>query len=104
MGGLTIDYATRSVSVNNRQVQLTSTEYNLLYELAVNAGRVLTHRQLLKRVWDMEDFGDSSLVRSFVKKLRSKLADKARNPTYIFTEPRVGYRLEKAEDSEEMTA
>ena len=103
MGGLTIDYATRSVSVNNRQVQLTSTEYNLLYELAVNAGRVLTHRQLLERVWDMEDFSDSSLVRSFVKKLRSKLADKARNPTYIFTEPRVGYRMAKAEDSEEMT-
>ena len=44
----------------------------------------------------MEDFSDSSLVRSFVKKLRSKLADKARNPTYIFTEPRVGYRMAKS--------
>ena len=97
LGGLTIDYAERTVSVHDRPVQLTATEYTLLYELSTNAGRVLSHDQLLERVWGMEAFGDAGLVRSFVKKLRRKLRDDARDPTYIFTEARVGYRMAKAE-------
>jgi len=102
LGGLTIDYAERTVSVHERPVQLTATEYTLLYELSTNAGRVLSHDQLLERVWGMEAFGDSRLVRSFVKKLRRKLRDDARDPTYIFTEARVGYRMAKAERPGEM--
>ena len=81
---------------------MTATEYTLLYELSTNAGRVLSHDQLLERVWGMEAFGDSRLVRSFVKKLRRKLRDDARDPTYIFTEARVGYRMAKAERPGEM--
>ena len=103
LGSLCIDYAERIVSVNNHRVQLTATEYTLLYELSVNAGRVLSYDQLLQRVWDIDDFGDSRVVRSFVKKLRRKLSDDAGNPTYIFTEPRVGYRMAKAEEPREMT-
>ena len=95
LGQLTIDYAARRVTVGGRAVQLTATEYKLLTELSKNAGRVLTHVQLLRRVWGTDYSEDSRLLRSFVKKLRRKLGDDARNPMYIITEPRVGYRMEK---------
>ena len=72
----------------------------MLYELSVNIGRVLTHDQLLQRVWGMERTGEPGLVRNVVKRLRRKLGDDADNPTYIFTEPRVGYRMAKAETPE----
>ncbi len=93
LGGLTIDYARRRVTVQNRPVRLTTTEYNLLHTLAVNAGRVLSHDQLLEHVWNESEAGNSKLLRSFVRQLRRKLGDDARNPTYIFTEPKVGYRM-----------
>ena len=96
LGDLTINYAERRVTVAGRPVQLTATEYNLLFELSVNAGRVLTQDQLLRRIWGPDYSGDSRLLRSFVKKLRRKLKDDANSPTYIFTEPRVGYRMTKA--------
>ena len=80
-----------------RPVQLTATEYRLAVELSVNAGRTMTQDQLLNRVWGSSYSGDSQLLRTFVKKLRRKLGDSADNPTYIFTEPRVGYRMEMPE-------
>ena len=97
LGDLTINYAERRVTVAGRPVQLTSTEYNLLFELSINAGRVLTHDQLLRRGWGPDYPDDSRLLRSFLKKLRRKLGDDADNPTYVFTEPRVGYRMAKSE-------
>ena len=93
---LTIDYAARLVTIAGRPLQLTATEYKLLCDLSLNAGRVLTHEQLLKRVWGANYSDDSRLVRTFIKKLRRKLGDDANNPTYIFTEPRVGYRMAKS--------
>ena len=101
--GLTVDYAERVVTLNEHPVQLTATEYRLLYELSVNAGRVLSHDQLPQRVWGMEVLGEARLVRSFVKKFRHKLGDDARNPAYIFTVSRVGYRMAKAEEPGKMT-
>ena len=95
LGDLTIDYAQRSVTVAGNPVDLTATEYKLLCELSANPGRVLTHDQLMKSVWGPEYGGDTQLVRSFVKSLRQKLADDAKQPAYIFTVPRVGYRLAK---------
>ena len=92
-GDLSIDYAAHAVTVAGRPVRLTATEYELLYWLSVNAGRVLTHDQLLQRVWGPERSGEPWLVRNMVKRLRGKLADDADNPAYIFTEPRVGYRM-----------
>ena len=94
---LTINYAERSVTVAGRPVKLTATEYKLLCELSVNAGRVLTHDQLLQRVWGRNYSDDPRLIRTAVKSLRHKLGDDARSPSYIFTEPRVGYRMAKAE-------
>ena len=97
LGDLQINYAERVVTEAGRQIRLTATEYNLLFELSVNAGRVLTHDQLLDRVWRAKNTGDSQVLRAFVKALRRKLGDDARNPTYILTEHRVGYRMPKPE-------
>ncbi len=95
LGDLTINYAERRVTVAGCPVQLTATEYKLLFELSANAGQVLTQDQLLRRIWGPDYSGDSRLLRSFVKKLRRKLNDDADSPRYIFTEPRVGYRMVK---------
>ena len=90
---LSIDFARRDVTVGGEHVSLTATEYKLLYELATNAGRVLTHDQILQRVWGPEYSGESQLVRSFVRNLRRKLGDNAKAPRFILTEPQVGYRV-----------
>ena len=95
LGDLTIDYADRSVTVSGRPVHLTATEYGLLFELSTDAGHVLTHDQILQRVWGMEYSGERELVRAFMTKLRRKLGDDAHKPRYIFTEPGVGYRMAK---------
>ena len=95
LGDLNIDYSGRLVTVAGKPVRLTATEYALLTELSVNSGRVLTHSQLLRRLWGIWTSGDPRLVRSFIKKLRRKLGDDARDPTYIFTESGVGYRMAK---------
>ena len=98
LGDLRIEYATRRVTIAGRPAQLTATEYQMLYELSVNADRVLGHNHLLRRVWGPDHCGDPRLVRAFVKKLRRKLGDNARTPKYIITENRVGYRMERPED------
>ncbi len=95
LGDLSINFTERRVAVSGQPVQLSATEYKILYELATNAGRVLTHDQILHRVWGPEYSGETELVRSFVRNLRSKLRDDARNPRYVLTEPQVGYRMPK---------
>ena len=97
LGSLTIDYAERLVAVAGRRVQLTATEYGLLYQLSTNAGRVLTHDQLLRRVWRSEKSGDMRTLRTHVRRLRLKLGEDGSDPTYIFAEPRVGYRMPRAD-------
>ncbi len=96
-GGLGIDYALRRVTLDGEPVDLTATEYAVLYELAVHAPRTLTHAVLLQRVWGPERVGESWLVRNVVKRLRRKLGDDADDPRYILTEPRVGYRMATGE-------
>ena len=91
---LAIDFAQRRVTLAEETVHLTPTEYAVLYELAVNAPRVLTHSVLLQRVWGPERAGEAWMVRDVVKRLRRKFGDPADNPKYIITEPRVGYRME----------
>ena len=95
LGDLTIDYADRLVTVSGRPVRLSATEYKLLYELSISAGRVLTQDQILELVWGLGYSGGSELLRSAVRNLRRKLGDDANDPKYVFTEPRVGYRMEK---------
>ena len=92
-GGLAVDYALRRVTVDGEPVELTATEYAVLYQLAVHAPRTLTHAVLLQLVWGPEKVGEPWLVRDMVRRLRRKLGDDADSPRYIFTEPRVGYRM-----------
>ena len=98
LGDLTIDYARRLVTVAGRPVQLTPTEYDLLSELSVHAGRVLTHNQLLQRVWG-HGTGDARVIRTHLRRLRRKLDENADSPKYIFAEPRVGYRMASSDSS-----
>ena len=93
--GLSIDYVERKVSVDGCPVHLTATEYKLLSELSTAAGRVLTHEQILRRVWGPLYASDARIVRQYVKEVRHKLGDAAARPSYIFTEPGVGYRMAK---------
>ena len=88
---LTINYEQRRVTVAGRTVPLTATEYELLRVLSLNAGQVVTHEVLLRRVWSRWDSGDSELVRTFVKGLRRKLGDNAAHPAYVLTQRGVGY-------------
>ena len=97
VGDLSIDYAQRRVTIAGRPVPLTATEYAVLYELSANPRRVLTHNVLLQRVWGPERAGEPWLLRDVVKRIRRKLGDDARHPTYIVTEPRVGYRMAAGE-------
>ena len=92
LGELTIDYAGRRVTVAGQRVRLTDTEYRLLVELSIHAGQVVTYDHLLQRVWS-PSHTDLRPLRAAVKNLRRKLGDHARNPTYLFNESRVGYRL-----------
>ena len=98
LGDLTIEYSDRRVTVASRPVQLTATEYKLLFELSLNAGQVLTHNHLLRKVWGLAHSGDVRVIRTLVKRLRRKLDDSASSPTYIFAEPRVGYRMPKGQE------
>ena len=102
LGDLTIDYAERRVSLAGRPLPLIAMEYRLLAELSANAGRLLTYEHLLERVWGEKSSGDVRPMRTIVSKLRRKLGDDADNPIYIFTEPRVGYRMPKGETQEVM--
>ena len=90
---LEVDLPHRLVRVAGREVQLTPTEYEILRAMVTHAGRVLTHRQLLREVWGTEYEMDAHTLRVNISNLRRKLeADPAR-PHYILTEPGVGYRL-----------
>ena len=96
-GDLHINYAERRVTVAGRQVRLTAIEYRLLAELSANAGTTLSYVHLQERVWGRRGHGDLRPMRSAVTSLRRKLGDDADNPAYLFTEPRVGYRMENGE-------
>ena len=96
---LKIDYAERRVTVAGRVVRLTATEYKLLLELSVNAGRVLTYDGL-RRVWGQTRTGAARVIRTHLMRLRRKLGEDASSPKYIFTAPRVGCRMAKGETPE----
>jgi two-component system KDP operon response regulator KdpE len=92
IGGLVVDLANRLVTMNDVEVQLTPTEYDILRLLVTNTGKVLTNRQLLKQVWG-DGYDDLHILRVNVSNLRHKLEPDPSRPTYIHTEPGVGYRL-----------
>ena len=95
LGDLTIVYGERRVTVAGCPVKLTPTEYDLLVELSSSGGRVVPHDHLLQRVWGPQRSGGLRTLRTHLARLRRKLGDDAENPTYVFAEPRVGYRMPK---------
>ena len=92
-GDLSIDLALRRVSVEGREVKLTPTEYDIIKVLAQHAGKVLTHKQLLKAVWGTAFNEDTHYIRVYIGQLRRKIEANPTQPRYIITESGVGYRL-----------
>ncbi len=90
---LAVDVAHRLVTVAGHEVQLTPTEYDLLKALITHAGKVLTHRQLLRQVWGAGYENEAHLLRVNMSNLRRKIEPDPARPAYILTEPGVGYRL-----------
>jgi len=90
---LKMDLPRRLVTVNDKEISLTPTEYDILRLLLQNAGKVLTHRQLLRQVWGTAYESEMHLLRVNISNLRGKIESDPGRPKYIVTEPGVGYRL-----------
>ena len=93
-GGLVVDMTRRFVSVDGREVKLSRKEYDILRELVVHAGKVLTHRHLLRVAWGSETGTDIQYLRVYIRQIRQKLEPSSDQPRYVITEPGVGYRLQ----------
>ncbi len=97
---LEVDFASRRVRLEGHDVRLTPREYELLAYLARNAGRVLTHRQILEAVWGPEYGEEAEYVWAYIKRLRRKIEPDPARPGYLLTETGVGYRLREADPAE----
>jgi two-component system KDP operon response regulator KdpE len=91
--GLQMDVSRRLVTLDGEQVTLTPTEYDLLRLLMQSAGKVLTHRQLLRQVWGTGYENEIHILRVNISNLRRKIEPDPSRPHYLLTEPGVGYRL-----------
>lgn len=92
-GPLSVDFSARQVKLNGREIKLTPTEYSLLRLLVQNAGKVVTHRQLLRTVWGEKAETQAQYLRVYVTYLRRKLEAARDSPALIKTEVGIGYRL-----------
>ena len=95
-GDVRIDFAQRKVTVRGQPVALTPTEFNLLFQLASNAGRIMTHRELLKTVWGDEYREEVHYLKVYVGRLRTKLERDPAKPELILTARGVGYQFPAA--------
>jgi two-component system KDP operon response regulator KdpE len=94
LGPVEVDFDTRHVMTGDRNVRLTPKEFELLRYFVVHANKVIPHRELLQAVWG-PDYGDQvDYLRVFVNQLRKKIEAKPSSPTYLLTEPWVGYRFQ----------
>lgn len=92
-GDLVVDVDNSHVTVRGKPVSLTPTEFQLLLTLAENAGRILSHEQLLSQVWGHEYVGEPGYVKRYIWYLRQKIEENPSNPEYIITERGFGYKL-----------
>ena len=95
--GLLVDFAHRTVRSSGRAVHLTPIEYDLLCELTRNAGKVLTHRELLQRVWGPDYSGENTYLRTFIRHLRRKLEPDPSQPRFLLNKLGVGYHVPPAD-------
>lgn len=93
IGELHIDRQGHVATLGGRDLHLTQREFDLLWLLASHAGRLVGQEMILRQIWGPAHLEDSQYLRVYVRQLRAKLGDDAANPRWIFTEPRVGYRL-----------
>lgn len=96
-GQLVVDLADRQVTVDGKEVSFTATEYNLLRLLVRHAGKVLTHRFLLREIWGPNAENQSHYLRVYVARLREKIESDPSGPALLLTEPGIGYRLMEKE-------
>jgi DNA-binding response OmpR family regulator len=98
VGGITIDPGMRKVIVRGKEIKLTPTEHNLLYLLARNAGRALTHEFLLSKLWGEEYVDSSNYLKVYIQRLRNKIEEDPKNPALVLTQ-RGGYLLARGPSS-----
>jgi two-component system KDP operon response regulator KdpE len=92
-GELEVDFARQEARLRGERLDLTPTEYKLLYHLVRNAGHILQHGTLLAKVWGREYVDEVDYIRVYIRRLRDKLGDDPDNPRYIRTERGLGYRF-----------
>jgi len=95
VGELRLDAIRRQVFVRDHEIRLTPIEYKLLSTLMRNAGKVMTHRQLLSEVWGPRQSEETQYLRVYMKNLRHKVEEDPARPKYLVTDPGVGYRLKE---------
>lgn len=93
-GSLRMDLVRHEVFLGSEKVQLTPKEYDLLRYFIINRGKMLTHRQILKEIWGAAHSDDMQYLRVYIGQLREKLEENPSTPTFIITEPGIGYRME----------
>jgi two-component system, OmpR family, KDP operon response regulator KdpE len=91
--GLEVDFSAHRTRLSGAEVPLTPKEYEVLAFLARNAGKVLTHRQILHTVWGAEYGDEADYVWTYIRRIRRKIEPDPQHPRYLLTEPAVGYRL-----------
>lgn len=91
-GNLRVDLVRRQVTVDGAEVKLSPKEYDILRQLVLHSGKVLTHRFLMKEVWGAA--GDVQYLRIYVRQLRAKIEPRPEQPAHILTETGIGYRLQ----------
>jgi len=92
-GDLEVDFARQEARLRGQRIDLTPTEYKLLYHLVRNAGHILQHGTLLAKVWGREYVDEVDYIRVYIRRLREKLGDDPEHPRYIRTERGLGYRF-----------
>ena len=92
-GDLEVDFAKQEARLDGTRLDLTPTEYKLLYHLVRNAGHILEHGTLLAKVWGREYVDEVDYIRVYIRRLRDKLGDSSESPRYIQTERGLGYRF-----------
>ncbi len=97
VGDFTMDFQQRKITVRGREVKVGPTEYKLLSQLVRNAGRVMLHADLLRKVWGPEYGGETEYLRVYISYLRNKIEEDPANPKYILTEHGVGYMFKRPE-------
>ena len=90
---MTINYRSKKVTVNNREVHLTGNEYSIISLLSKNAGKILTYENIIKKIWGPNPGGDTRILRVNMANIRKKIEQDTSNPVYIITETGIGYRM-----------